>query len=225
MSPTHRRRLIALLALAVLLLVLALVWQFNPAARQLAAPDALLQQAARLGWGTQLGLFVLAGCLAVPLSLIVLLAVLLQGPLDGALSSLLVGALVGLASFGAGALLGREAVAKLLSAAGPRLQALQALHALVARRGFLAVFIARLVPAAPFAVVSLMLGVTPIRWPVFLAGTLLGMLPMVGATAWLAPEILQQLRQPTRGGWLFVLVLVALVAALSWGLRRWAQRA
>jgi phospholipase D1/2 len=154
--------------------------------------------------------------------MIVLLAVLLQGPLDGALSSLLVGACVGLLSFGAGALLGRDAVAKLLTGAGPKLQAL---NALVARRGFLAVFIARLVPAAPFAVVNLMLGVTPIRWPAFLAGTLVGMLPMVALTAWLAPEILQQLREPTQAGWLLVLTVVALIAAISWGLQRWARRA
>ena len=221
MSPEHRRRLQLLLLLASLLVLLALLWQFTPAGRQL-DPDLLLQRAARVSWGGQFALFVAAGCLAVPLSMIVLLAVLLQGPLDGALSSLLVGACVGLLSFGAGALLGRDAVAKLLSGAGPKLQAL---NALVARRGFLAVFIARLVPAAPFAVVNLMLGVTPIRWPAFLAGTLVGMLPMVALTAWLAPEILQQLREPTQAGWLLVLTLVALIAAISWGLQRWARRA
>lgn len=221
MSPEHRRRLQLLLLLASLLVLLALLWQFTPAGRQL-DPNLLLQRAARVSWGAQFALFVAAGCLAVPLSMIVLLAVLLQGPLDGALSSLLVGACVGLLSFGAGALLGRDAVAKLLTGAGPKLQAL---NALVARRGFLAVFIARLVPAAPFAVVNLMLGVTPIRWPAFLAGTLVGMLPMVALTAWLAPEILQQLREPTQAGWLLVLTVVALIAAISWGLQRWARRA
>ena len=70
-----------------------------------------------------------------------------------------------------------------------------------------------------------MLGVTPIRWPAFLAGTLVGMLPMVALTAWLAPEILQQLREPTQAGWLLVLTVVALIAAISWGLQRWARRA
>lgn len=211
----HRRQLLALALLVAALLALALCWQFGPARLQ---PAQLLDAARALAWPWQLGVFVVAGCVAAPLSLLVLLAVLVQGPLSGAASSLLAGSLIGGLSFAAGALLGRRAVAQL---AGPRLQAL---NALVARRGLLAVFIVRLVPAAPFAVVNLMLGATPLHWPVFLLGNLLGMLPMVGITAWLAPEILAQLQQPSRGGWLALVGVVVLIAAATWALRRWAAR-
>lgn len=213
----HRRRLLALGALALGLVVLALAWKFSPAAAWL-APQALLDAARAIGWAPQLALFVLAGCLAVPLSLLVLLTVLVQGPLQGALSCLLGGSLIGLLSFGAGALLGRAAVAQL---AGPKLQAL---NALVARRGLLAVFVVRLVPAAPFAVVNLMLGATAVRWWAFVLGNLVGMLPMVLVTAWAAPEILAQLQQPSRLGLLALLGVLALVAGATWALKRWASR-
>jgi phospholipase D1/2 len=144
--------------------------------------------------------------------------VLVQGPLAGAATALLAGTLIGLASFGAGAWLGREAVTQW---AGPRVQAI---HALVARRGLLAVFVVRLVPAAPYAVVNLLLGTTPLGWQVFLLGNLLGMLPMVGITALLAPEILAQLQQPSEAGWAALAAVLLLIAVASWLLKRWARR-
>lgn len=213
----HRRRLTALAALLALLLLLALAWKFSPAAQWL-HPDALFEAAGQLAWGTQLAVFVLAGVLAVPLSLLVLLAVLVQGPLLGAASCLLGGTLIGVISFGVGSLLGRTAVGQL---AGPKLQAV---NALVARRGLLAVFIVRLIPAAPFAVVNLMLGATPIRWLPFLLGNLLGMLPMVLVTAWAAPQILEQLRHPGGGGLVGLVVVLAVVAAVTVALKRWAAK-
>jgi uncharacterized membrane protein YdjX (TVP38/TMEM64 family) len=211
------RRLLPLLLLLLTLLLLALAWQFSPA-RDWLAPQQLLAAARELSWALQLAVFVLAGCLAVPLSLLVLLTVLVQGPLAGAATALLAGTLIGLASFAAGALLGRQAVAQV---AGPRVQAI---NALVARRGLLAVFIVRLVPAAPYALVNLVLGTTPLPWQVFLLGNLLGMLPMVGFTAWLAPEILAQLQQPSRTGWALLLAVLALIAVATWLLKKWASK-
>lgn len=215
-APPHRR-LGALAALLALLLLLALAWQFTPA-RQWLQPATLLAQARALGWGWQLVVFVLAGCAAVPLSLLTLLGVLVLGPWAGALTALLGGALIGGLCFGTGAWLGRRALAQW---AGPRLQAV---NALVARRGFWAVLLVRLVPAAPFAVVTLLLGATPIRWLPFLLGNTLGMLPMVLATAWLAPQILAQLQAPSGAGLGLLAAVLLLLAAGSWALRRWAQR-
>nr|MBP8144465.1 hypothetical protein [Inhella sp.] len=63
MSPEHRRRLQLLLLLASLLVLLALLWQFTPACRQL-DPDLLLQRAARVSWGSEFALFFASGCLA-----------------------------------------------------------------------------------------------------------------------------------------------------------------
>lgn len=218
MSPSVRpyRRLLPLLLALAALLALALAWRFSPASSWL-QPEQLLAAARGLGWGWQLALFVIAGCVAVPLSLLVLLAVLVQGPLLGAGTALLGGTLTGVLSFGAGALLGREAVGQLAGAK------LQAINALVSRRGLLAVFIVRLVPAAPFAVVNLVLGATRIAWLPFVLGNAAGMLPMVLITAWLAPEILAQLQQPSETGWAALLAVIALIAGASWALKRWAR--
>lgn len=218
MSPPVRpyRRLLPLLSLLTALLALALAWRFSPASSWL-QPEQLLAAARELGWAWQLALFVIAGCVAVPLSLLVLLAVLVQGPLLGAGTALLGGSLAGIISFGAGALLGREAVGQLAGAK------LQAINALVARRGLLAVFIVRLVPAAPFAVVNLVLGSTRIAWLPFVIGNAAGMLPMVGITAWLAPEILAQLQRPSETGWAALLAVIALIIGASWALKRWAR--
>ncbi|MBH9576380.1 TVP38/TMEM64 family protein [Inhella proteolytica] len=222
MSPprSHHRRLLALAALLIALLGLALAWQFSPA-RAWLDPLRLVAQAqalaADMGHGVLLALFVLAGCLAVPLSLLVLLAVLALGPLPGLLFSLAGGSLIAAPSFALGRWLGQRAVEQL---AGPRVQAL---NALVARRGLLAVVAVRLVPAAPFAVVNLVLGATRVAWAPFLLGNVLGMLPMAGMTAWLAPQILAQLQHPSGAGWAFVVGVLVLVAGATWGLKRWAR--
>lgn len=222
MSPprSHHHRLFALGALLIALLALALAWQFSPA-REWLDPLRLVAQAqalaATMGHGVLLALFVLAGCLAVPLSLLVLLAILALGPLPGLLFSLAGGSLIAAPSFALGRWLGQRAVEQL---AGPRVQAL---NTLIARRGLLAVVAVRLVPAAPFALVNLILGATRIGWAPFLAGNVLGMLPMVSITAWLAPQILVQIQQPSSAGWAFVAGVLLLVAVATWGLKRWAK--
>lgn len=51
----------------------------------------------------------------------------------------------------------------------------------LARRGFLTVLVARLIPVVPFTIVNYLAGVTTLRMPVFLAATALGMLPATTA--------------------------------------------
>lgn len=220
MDDLARRRLRWLIALALTLIALALAWQLSPA-RAWLSPMALIHAwqdlAQRLGWVAVLGSFVLACSLAVPLSLLTLLAVLAFDPWHGAALALLGASLCAVLTFGLGRYLGQAAVTQW---AGPRVQAL---NALAARRGLLAVIAVRLVPAAPFAVVNLVLGSTHIGWGALLLGNLLGMLPMVGVTAWAAPAILRQLEQPTAWGWGGLLAVLGLIAAASLGLRRWVR--
>ncbi len=218
-DPTHRLRV--LLALVIGLLALALTWQFTPA-RAWLEPIRLIAElravAASLGLPMVLALFVLASSLAVPLSLLTLLMVLALGPWPGALLTLLGASLCAMLTFGLGRWLGQAAVARW---ANPKLQAL---NQLAARRGLLAVIAVRLVPAAPFAVVNLGLGTTRIGWADLLLGNAIGMLPMVGVTAWAAPQILAQLQHPNRWGLAALLALLGALALGTWGVRRWVQR-
>jgi uncharacterized membrane protein YdjX (TVP38/TMEM64 family) len=223
--PALNRRLLVLTLIALGLLGMAFAWRFSPASEWL-EPMRLIgaarQQLHDIGWAGVLLLFTLACALAVPLSLLVLLAVLAFGGLQGVLMALAGGSLTGIITFGLGRWLGRDAVAQWLE----RYQGskLKAIHGLVERRGLLAVIAVRLVPAAPFAVVNLLLALTPVRWSHFLLGNVLGMTPMCLATAWLAPQILAQLQHPTGFGLALVLGLLAALGTGSWALQRWAAK-
>jgi uncharacterized membrane protein YdjX (TVP38/TMEM64 family) len=89
----------------------------------------------------------------------------------------------------------------------------------LARRGFLAVLIARLIPVVPFTVVNYFAGLTGIRVRVFLAATALGMLP--ATTAYVALGAYGS--RP--GSWPFVVAVAALVALTAiGGAAQWQRR-
>ena len=88
------------------------------------------------------------------------LAVALAGATSGATASFLVGRAVG-----------RDAVAEL---AGERVQRIDRA---LARRGFLAVLIMRLIPLFPFNILNLVCGVTALRLRDYVLGTAIGIVP------------------------------------------------
>ena len=65
---------------------------------------------------------------------------------------------------------------------------------LIARNGFFASFIVRLVPSAPFIVVNMAAGVTPMRVLDFTIGTALGIIPKIVLTAFAGNSIFRVLR-------------------------------
>ena len=85
------------------------------------------------------------------------------------------------------------------------------LDAQLARRGFLTVLVARLIPVVPFTIVNYLAGVTALRMPVFLAATALGMLP--ATTAYVALGAYGS--EP--GSWPFWAALTALAALTAGG--------
>lgn len=90
-----------------------------------------------------------------------------------ALPVVIAGTVLGAAmSFGLARVLGRPQSA--LALRGDRLQRLDAL---LARRGFVATVLARIVPVVPFAVVNYAAGITRVRTLPFLAGAAVGTLP------------------------------------------------
>ena len=95
---------------------------------------------------------------------------------------------------------------------------------LVARNGFLASLIVRLVPSAPFIVVNMAAGVTPMRALHFVAGTGLGIVPKIVLTAFAGASILQLMRGEIGRHWLELIVVAALWLALGWYARRWLAR-
>jgi uncharacterized membrane protein YdjX (TVP38/TMEM64 family) len=95
---------------------------------------------------------------------------------------------------------------------------------LIGRNGFLASLLVRLVPSAPFIVVNMAAGVTPMRTLDFAGGTALGIIPKIALTAFAGGAAFRAL---TGGGIGHVALLV--LAGATWigmGLlaREWVRR-
>jgi len=117
--------------------------------------------------------------------------------------------------------LGRAAGAKALKTLSG--ESMQKFMDLVGRNGFLASLIVRLVPSAPFIVVNMAAGVTPMRAFDFAAGTAVGIVPKIALTAFAGNSIVQALNG---GGVEHVAWLVAIAAlwiAIGWFARRWLK--
>ncbi len=124
-------------------------------------------------WGPALffGLYAALALIPVPKALLTAAGGALFGLWGGAGLSL-AGALVGaILSFGAGRLLGREAVDRLIRGRLARVDALLADH------GLSAVLIVRLVPLVPFIAINYASGLSGVRFRHYVLGSALGMVP------------------------------------------------
>jgi uncharacterized membrane protein YdjX (TVP38/TMEM64 family) len=94
----------------------------------------------------------------------------------------------------------------------------------VGRNGFAASLVVRLVPSAPFIVVNMAAGVTPMRVADFAFGTAIGIVPKIALTAFAGDSIARGLHGEIGRdlGWLAAL-LVGWIA-LGWGARLWLRR-
>ena len=95
---------------------------------------------------------------------------------------------------------------------------------LIGRNGFLASLIVRLVPSAPFIVVNMAAGVTPMRLRDFAAGTAIGIVPKIALTAFAGNSIVQAMKGG--GKQHIVMIVLAVVIWLGMGLlsRAWLKR-
>ncbi|WP_372784985.1 TVP38/TMEM64 family protein [Phenylobacterium sp.] len=124
----------------------------------------------------------------VPQIMLIAAAVVAFGPVTGSLYSW-VGTM---ASSLVGFYLGRVAGAKVLerfSGAG-----VARFVKLIARNGFLASLIVRLAPSAPFIVVNMAAGVTPMRVVDFTLGTAIGIVPKIVLTAFAGNSVFRVLK-------------------------------
>jgi uncharacterized membrane protein YdjX (TVP38/TMEM64 family) len=216
-----RRRLVALGAVVALLAALAVAWSWTPLRDWLDLAllvDGLRQLGERFGPLAALFGFALAVATAVPLTFLTLVAVAAFGPWSGAACAL-PGALLGAAlSYGVGMALGREAVARL---AGARVNTISAR---LARRGLLAIVALRMVPVAPFPIVNMVAGASQIRLRDLLLGTAIGMAPSTLFIMFFTGRIMAAFRQPSGFGYALLAGSLLLLAAGTWGVRRWLRR-
>jgi uncharacterized membrane protein YdjX (TVP38/TMEM64 family) len=95
--------------------------------------------------------------------------------------------------------------------------------ALIGRNGFLASLVVRLVPSAPFIVVNMAAGVTPIRVLDFAAGTALGIIPKIALTAFAGTSILRVLTGGGPEGLIAVGAGLAVWMGLGLAARHWLR--
>ena len=129
--------------------------------------------------------FCLLAFLGAPQILLIAAAVVAFGPWAGAAYSWLgteVSSLIGFA-------LGRRFGARVLrdyAGAG-----VNAFVGLVGRHGFWASLVVRLVPSAPFIVINMAAGATPMGWGAFAVGTALGIAPKIALTAFAGQAVVR----------------------------------
>jgi phosphatidylserine/phosphatidylglycerophosphate/cardiolipin synthase-like enzyme/uncharacterized membrane protein YdjX (TVP38/TMEM64 family) len=174
--PRRKTALWVRLALVPLAFIaLAIAWQFPPLS-SIASPEKIgpmLKALAAEPWAPLLvlGVYVVGGLIAFPVTILIAASAAAFGPVLG-LAYAAAGSLLSAAvTFAIGLAIGRDTLRAVI---GPRLKRVQRR---IVSGGVLAIAAIRLIPIAPFTVVNLVAGASEIRIGAFMAGTILGMLP------------------------------------------------
>jgi uncharacterized membrane protein YdjX (TVP38/TMEM64 family) len=94
---------------------------------------------------------------------------------------------------------------------------------LVGRNGFFASFIVRLVPSAPFIVVNMAAGVTPMRVVDFALGTALGIVPKIVLTAFAGNSIVRLMKGEIGRDALWLVAVAVAWVAIGLVARAWLR--
>jgi len=153
--------------------------------------------------------FVVLNHLLFPLTVLVLVTGMVFGPWLGSVYGLIGAMASAAASFGLGRLLGAKGVERL---AGRKAKNV---GRVIGENGVLATFLVRKVPA-PYALVNLAVGASPIRFLDFMIGTFLGVGVLVVVLSVLGHQALETWHDPTPGAFLKggALLLLSFATAL-----------
>ena len=164
------------------------------------------------------GAFAVLAFVGAPQFVLIAAAVVAFGPLAGSIYSwvgTLVSALVG---FGLGRAVGARALGGLRSAGVDRFMAA------IGERGFSVSLVVRLVPFAPFVVVNMAAGMTPMRLIDFAAGTAIGILPKIALTAFAGGSLIAAVHGRSPGALPWLALAGAAWIALGLAARAWLRR-
>jgi uncharacterized membrane protein YdjX (TVP38/TMEM64 family) len=215
-------QLLRILAIVVVLALVALAWRVGPL-RTWGDPARISAQLARFSgepWApvAMVGLFVLGGFVFFPILVLISATALVFDPWR-ALPIALLGALTSTSAlYGAGALGLRRHMSE------ERLRPLAPIVRLLRGRDVVAVMVLRMLPVAPFTIVSVSLGLLSIPLRTALLGTALGMAPGLIAITAFGAQLRAVLNDPSPAS---VALLVALALgwlALAFGIQRLAYR-
>jgi phosphatidylserine/phosphatidylglycerophosphate/cardiolipin synthase-like enzyme/uncharacterized membrane protein YdjX (TVP38/TMEM64 family) len=203
-------------------LLLTALWHWSPLkqwlnlSHLLAAVDYI--RASPLAIPLVLGIYAVGSCLMFPVNLLILATALSFGSVTGfavALSGSLLG---GAASYLLGHWLGHDVVSRL---AGEKLNRLSRK---LARRGWLAVALVRVIPIAPYTLVNMVAGASHISAKSFLVGTAVGMCPGIVAIMIFEEGLERLLRDPHWGTALLAFFALGCAAIVIYFGKSWLTR-
>lgn len=208
------------IALIVLVVAgLAAAWRYTPLSEYVTAErvEAWAESVGYVWWTPLVVMLAYTPACVVmfPRPLITLFAVLAFGPVLGFVYSLIGILGAALATYFLGRALPPDTVRNIV---GDRMNEMTEV---LRRRGLLACFAMRIVPAAPFAVEGIAAGAVRIKLWHYSLGTVLGMLPGTLTTAVFGDQIQTALQDPSRINWWLIASVVAFFAVLIAIVRRW----
>jgi uncharacterized membrane protein YdjX (TVP38/TMEM64 family) len=223
-KPRARRvvRVAKLLAAALVVVLLMLAWQFTPLAA-LTEPETIragLNEVAGMpgAWAIVTCIFIIAGLLAFPVTLLIAATAAAFGPFFGFVYAATGALMSAIVTYAVGAGIGRRMLQDML---GPRLNRIRRG---IAKRGVLAIATVRLVPLAPFTVVNLVAGASKIPLGDYMLGTIIGMSPGLLLMSALGHQILNIIVEPTPLNVALFLGGVIVWVALSLGIQALVMR-
>ncbi|HXC52293.1 MAG TPA: VTT domain-containing protein [Candidatus Limnocylindrales bacterium] len=220
--PPYRRRAKTHLArIAVMLVVLAALaacWRWTPLKElidpaRLASLGAELQGSAIAPFAV-IGAYVLSGLVALPVTVLILATAAVFGPWLGMLYSLAGSLASATLMFAVGRVAGRNTVESLTG------RHFQKIARGLRGRGLLTMIAIRVLPVAPFTIVNMVVGTSPMRFGDFALGTVIGMLPGIVGLSLFQTQLELSMREPGMKS----LALLALVSALFVGVLAWLRQ-
>jgi phosphatidylserine/phosphatidylglycerophosphate/cardiolipin synthase-like enzyme/uncharacterized membrane protein YdjX (TVP38/TMEM64 family) len=212
------RRMVAAFSLLSAMGILAATWRWTSLGEHIHVAAVLdtLQTMGRgsMGFLWLLACYIVGGFLVIPIVLLIVVTVVAVGPLLGAPSAMAGSLLSALILFSLGRTLGRYRVQRFI---GHRVAHLSRR---LAERGLWGIFLVRVLPIAPFSMVNLVAGVTPLSLRNFMLGTVLGMAPGILIISLFVDRLESAVRKPNPLAFALLGMLVAGAWVFVWYLSR-----
>lgn len=159
--------------------------------------------------------FVIAGFLAIPVTLLVITCAWVFSPLV-AFAYAMTGAFTSaISTYIVGQMIGRNTIHRIT---GSRINSISRY---LGRQGLLTIMLARMLPVAPFTIINMVAGASHIRLRDFAIGTLVGMTPGIVAIVVIVDRLKYAMQKPQPEAFTMVALVIAIIALAALALRRW----
>ncbi len=197
----------------VVLAGLAILWRWTPLG-QWADPEMLAAWAGPAlssPWAPlyTILVYVAGGVMVFPVTVLILATGMVFSPLKALVYAFLGSLISASIIYWAGRVLGKEVVHRIAG------RGLERIRNRIAKRGFTAVVVLRVVPVAPFTVINLVAGVSRIRFRDYLLATLMGMAPGIVAMTVFGDRLEKTIQDPQPQNVAILIALLALIVLAS----------